>query len=1070
MLENVTKWDKLIPKLNLFEEILRVKRQLYLLLVFLNSITFSAFSQDRAVTGTVTDEKGQALMGVSVKLKGTSTGVSTNDNGNFTVSVSGDKSTLVFSHIGFIPQEIAVNGRNVIKVQLKESNSALGEVVVVGYGKQKKANLTGSVASITGAELNTTRSTDLLNMMTGKLPGLMTAQRSSEPGAFHAVFSIRGFGNGTDADPGVPLIIVDGVPTDSWRTLDPNDIESISMLKDGSAAMYGLNSANGVLLITTKAGKAGVTKFDYTVDYGLIKANERLGETLNAYQVAVLKNEIGFNTNWNASQNEGRITTAPRFSQAQLDAYKDGTLPSTDWGSIGVRTYASQTTHNLSASGGSDKITYLFSGGYQYEGGLWKSGDLNYHKYNFRSNVNAKLTKDLQLDVRLSGIYDMKNEPGNSTGQIQRTAWFQDPTVPLYANNDPSRLGWVADAIHPLAASNKDYSGYREFSRRIYQGVFEFTYTAPFLKGLNATLRYSLDGRLEEDKQFRKQYTMYTYDPVLETYTPTLSRPTSTIYDKTYEYNQSMLRGTLNYSHTFFKNHNISTVLLFEQRSTGGNGFEAQRELKVPVDELFAGTITNQIITSTVDNPLHTRRYAGRLNYDYKGRYLVEGSLTADGSNKFAAAGRWGYFPYVSAGWRISEESFFKKNVSFVNNLKFTASWGELGDDYAARFQWLSGYPYPGTNANSYIFNGVLIPGVAVKDLLNPDITWYTSVIKNFAIEADFFKNKLHAKFEIFRRDRTGLLDRRAVSVPVSLGANLPQENINSDRNDGFELLVSYNNRIGNFNYSVSVNMAVNHSSIIKDDGTDGYNNSFLNWRDNPNKRWRNRYLGRHVVGQFQSFDEIYSSPIQDGAGNRTLLPGDLKYEDWNNDGIINNDDRYMIGRNGNKPDLSGGVIVDLGWKGLSLNLNLQGATSFWVRYFEELEQPIWYDRGGLAAYFDRWHREDPTDPNSKWIPGKYSSTLAATRGDRNHQDSDFWLHDASYLRLRSAELGYTIPKRLLGKSFRSVRIFATGFNLLTFTALEFTDPEKGGGSAGGPDSYGYPITKSYNVGLRAGF
>ncbi len=1021
---------------------------------------FNAARQRKVtITGHVLDDRNAPLPNVSIQEKGTSNGVTSKDDGSFEIDVENNNAVLIFSFVGFLSREVAVTSRHDITVNLQTEASKLGEVIVVGYGTQKKATLTGSVSSITAKELKTATNANVANMLAGKLPGFRVTQRNSEPGSYATDFDIRGFGS--------PLMIIDGVPRDNFTRLDPNEIESVSILKDASAAVYGVKAANGVLLITTKRGKSGKTDLTYSGTLGWASiANSP--DVMNAYEYATLINESDFNTG----------KTTPTYSQDALQKFKDGTTPSTDWYGLVVRDRAPQMQHNLSASGGTDKIRYFMSLGYYDEQGIWKSGDLNYKRYNFRSNINAQITKNLDAELLINGIADKKMEPGEPTWVVFKSMWMQIPTIPVYANNNPAYLSNVADGTHPLAVTNADISGYNQTATRTFQGTFALNYKIPFVDGLKARGLFSYDSKYMFTKNWRKQFALYDYDNATDVYSPTYSHSPSNMSEGFDQVDFTTLQASLNYDKHFGK-HNVKGLVLFEKLNQKINNFSASREFSLDaIDQLYAGNDNNTQAGSSSQSPGFSGNgplfdyvregIVGRFNYDYAGKYLIEGSFRYDGSSKFAEGHRWGFFPAVSGGWRISEEGFFRSILPVVNNLKLRASYGKLGDDASSAFQYLTGYNYPG--GSYYMFGSSLIANLTPRGMANPNLTWYTSQLTDIGVDADFFHGKLHAEFDVFKRKREGLLATRVLSLPGTVGAGLPQENLNSDMQHGFELLLSHSNKIGSVLYNISGNVSFTRSKNLYVERA-ASNNSYRNWRDNNNDRWSDVYWGYHVLGQFKSMDEIKNSPVQDGDGNRKLLPGDLKYEDVNKDGVIDDNDVKPIGRNSTTPEVNFGFTLGAQWHGFDVNMLFQGASNFTVDYLgsDQLAKPLPWGRNGLAIFTDRWHKADMFDTKSDaWIPGKYPSTRPNGSAPWNYLTSDFWLHDATYLRLKSVEIGYTIPARLLNKAgIKAFRVYANGFNLFTWSGLNsVVDPEHT------KDTYGYqyPITKNYNVGLNITF
>ncbi|MDP9080770.1 MAG: TonB-dependent receptor [Bacteroidota bacterium] len=1004
------------------------------------------------VKGKVTDDKGLPLPGVSISIKGTKTGTVSGTNGEFSVSTADTTGTLVFSFISFETQQITFHGNSTINVTLVPSANSLSEVVVVGYGTQQRATVTGAIATVSAKEINTATNGNVVNLLAGKLPGLRVTQRTSEPGDYATDFDIRGFG--------APLIVVDGIPRSNFNRLDPNEIESISVLKDASAAIYGVKGGNGVVLITTKRGAKGKTEFNYSSTFGYTQIAHS-PEILNSYQFATLTDEAAINAG-----------NTPPYSKDVLAQYQNGTLPSTDWFNLVVRKRAPEVQHSISASGSTDKVQYFLSMGYFDEDGIYKSGDINANRYNFRSNITANLTRDLQAEVLINGIKDTKNAPGESTGSIFQALWSEPPNITPYANNNPAYLNNMPDATNPLSITNASLSGYNTNTTKTFNGSFALNYKIHAVDGLKLRALYAYDNSSELLKSFIKQVNTYTYDPVTDTYNVTGARNAPTTYTEHYIENTSTTaQVSLDYQKTFFENHNIKGLLLVEETKQNGDDFQGSRQFSLDaVDQLYAGNTLNQATTSTQVIPNVNQSIVGRLNYDYKGKYLLEGSFRYEGSSKFADGHKWGFFPAVSGGWRISEEPFLKNKLSFLDNLKIRASYGKLGDDGSSTYQYLSGYNYPGAN---YVFNGTLVNGLGFRGLSNPLLSWYTSSMTNIGIDADLW-NRFHIEADFFRRQRNGLLATRVLSLPGTVGASLPQENLNSDLTKGFEFTLAYHNNIGEFKYNVSGNISFTRTKNLYLEQA-APTNAYSNWRGNNAYRWTDNYFGYKVIGQFQSIAEIKASPVEDGNGNRSVLPGDLKYQDVNHDGIIDDNDVQNVGRNSNTPEINFGFSLSASWKGFDMSALFQGATNYTVSYLGTiaLDGPLAFGRNGLSVFTDRWHHADLFDPTSQWIPGKYPSTRPKGGTDRpdgwNYMPSDFWLKDATYLRLKSLEVGYTFPASLIGKTgfIKSLRVYVNGFNLVTWSGLnDLIDPEHTNAGYGNT----YPITKNYNFGVNLTF
>ena len=1002
--------------------------------------------KDITVNGTVIDEFDMPVIGASIIIKGESgVGTITDFNGKFTLSVPSD-AVLQISYIGYKTTEIAVNRQHVLKVVLQEDTETLDEVVVVGYGIQKKASVTGSVAAISSDKLTEVKTTNVTNMLVGRLPGLRAVQRSGSPGDDEASVDIRGYGD--------MLVIVDGVERD-YSQLDPNDIESISILKDAAAAVYGFKGSNGVLLVTTKKGTEQKAKIEYNGYVG-IQQTTRYPKMMNAYQYASLYNEAIYNDNPWIGQNA--------YSQEQLDSYKNGTA-GTDWWNETMRNSAPQTSHNLSVTGGSEKVKYYMSVGYMGQEGILQSNDWNYRRYNVRSNISAEIAKGLTVDLNLSGRYDNRQRPYDA-GNIFRSAQMAKPTYSVYANDNPDYWGATGDMPNPVHVSDSDNSGNEDRMRREFNSSLSITWEVPWVKGLIAKAMMAYDYKNTEYKTWRKDLTEYTYDAATDTYTGK-DVYTAHLESQLENYVKPTYQFSLNYNNTFAKVHNVGAMMVWEMYDDKTSYVTGERDFAIGlIPDLDYGNETNQVASGKTQRTAHAG-LVGRLNYDYANRYLLEFNFRYDGTYKFQSGKRWGFFPGISAGWRVSEEDFFKDWLPNMDNLKLRGSYAKVGDegDFDA-FQYLEGYE----TGSTYIMgsNGVT-SGLATTGMANTWLTWYESRIMNFGFEASYNRGIISMEFDWFRRNRSGLPATRTGSLPTTFGEDMPQENLNSDINKGFEIVIGHKYSIGDFNYSISANFSttrIMYDYVEREASTNKYDN----WRNNTNNRYKDIRWGKKVIGQFTSYEEILNSPIQDENGNRTLMPGDLKFEDYNNDGIIDDKDTQPIGH-GDTPRMYYGLNINTEYKGFDLTAFFQGAAGHDIFVSGDILDPF-IQQGlgnGLELMTDRWHREDPTDPYSEWIPGYMPAPRVA--GVANNRSSNSWsLHDASYLRLKTVELGYTLPKSLTAKAFiERVRFYVNCNNLLTFTSndpmMKSIDPENN-------DSYMryYPQMRTYNFGVNVTF
>jgi len=1041
-----------------------MKRLLFFLLAC--CITTYTYAQNITVKGKVTDAAGGPLIGAAIKVKGSSGGTSADNNGEFSISVP-TGSSLLISFVGFQPKEVQVTSGGPLNIILSDSGNSLGEVVVVGYGTQKKATLTGSIASVSNAEISTTKTQNVQNMLTGKVPGLRVVQRTSEPGVFTNQFDIRGFGN--------PLIVIDGVPRDNITRLDPNEIESISVLKDAAAAVYGVRAANGVVLVTTKKGKSGKPEITYAAYYGQ-QTPIGLPEPVGVIDRFTLMNEKTMH------RVDGPVLT---YNDEDFAPYRNGTKTGTNWYDMTMRDFAPQFQQNLSASGssGDSKIDYFINLGYARQEGIWKSNSLKYDRYNLRSNLNAQISNRLKASLKLNGILENKMNPKVPSWQLFSQLWRAQPNETYYANNNPDYL-YKPVFEHPGANSDSDLSGYQKDQNSWLQSQFSLDYQVPYLDGLTARGLFSYDARNNNFKDYRKGYNVYDYNAASDSYTAYNKNGPDQLLRRYSTTPNSLLQLSLNYVKSI-KKHNINALVLYEEGTSSADNFFAQRDLALPVEYLFAGKALGQVANTNIDgvSETATRAVIGRLNYDFSGKYLAEFSFRYDGSSRFSDKKQFGFFPGASVGWRISEESFMKNNssLSFIDNLKIRASYGIMGDDGNVRYQFLSGYDYP-FNGNrealggGYMFDGGFVNSVGFRAVPNPDLTWVEVKTTNIGLDAELWKGKLGITFDAFKRRRDGLLGNRLVTVPGSFGANMPQENLNSDETRGLELALSHRNRFGELGYNISGNVSLTRTKIIYEElGRAG--NSQENWRNNKLNRYNDVWFGFGYVGQFQSFEQIANYNQFTGRG--TLL-GDYIYEDWNGDGTFDDLDRYPVATainpnstsadgndaRHNYPLLNFGLNLGFDYKGFDLNLLFQGGAMSYVSYPEAFREPLAFDGNALDMFMDRWHpvdpKADPYDPANKWVQGYYAYT-----GTVINDNSRRAIQNGAYMRLKSAELGYSLPKKILTKiGIQGLRVYANGYNLLTITKIKGLDPERPSELYG----YIYPISRTINFGTSISF
>lgn len=1034
-----------------------------ILMAFACSVSFVYSQNARTIKGKVLDELNEPIIGASVTVENTTTGTITDLDGAFSISVPEKTIRVKISYVGYVSQTVDVSNTNTVNVTLKENFSKLDEVVVVGYGMQKKVNLIGSVSAIGNEELTITKNTNVQNMLTGKLPGVRVVQKTAEPGEFTNQFDIRGFGN--------PLLVVDGVPRGDLVRMDPNEIESISILKDASAAIYGVRAANGVVLVTTKKGERGKAKIEYSMYYGIQTPAEVL-RPVGAYDRAVLMNEISM-----------RKTDSPSlvYNDEYFQKLANGEMPDTDWYDLVLRGSAPQQQHNVSISGGSEKIDYYVNFGYTDQESFLKSNSSNYNRYNLRTNLNAEITKNLKASVKLNAIIDENNRQSRETAEIFSFLWRSRPNDPLYANNNPDYYYHPDDIPNVIPLINTDYSGFISNKKTILQSNFELAYTVPYVEGLVAKGMFSYDKTINDNTNYNRVYKEYRYVDSKDLYT---EYPINNITNLNRYYAPSFTRlwqVSLNYNRKFLDTHNVNALLVYEESYNQGYDFSAFREFSIDdIPYIFAGNSQNQRAGGAGLSEYASRALVGRLNYDYKGKYLAEFSFRYDGSSKFPKNKQWGFFPSGFLAWRISEEPFIKDNIAFIDNLKIRGSYGILGDDGAANFQFVEGFDYPVGTSNTIgktrtptgaVFGDSFVNGLGFRNAPNYDITWYTSRILNLAMDGDLWNGLLGFTFEVFQRDRKDLLANPTNVIPGTFGAGISQTNLEEDRTKGFELELRHHYKIGSFRYNVSGYVSMTRNMWTKK-AQPNRSNSWDYWRNNQVDRYNDIWFGKGAAGQYQSWADIENSYY----ANSATLPGDYIYEDWNGDGVIDDRDDHPIAtttnpnetpdKQRNYPLMNFGFTVGGDYKGMDFSLLFQGAAKSYVSYGEQMLSPLGWDGNALDYFMDRWHpenpKQDPYEPSVNWINGDYAYGKV-----RPEEKSEFNIQDGKYLRLKSAEVGYTLPKTWLqGTGVQRLRVYFNAYNLLTFTGVKSVDPEKPSERNG----YLYPLNRSYNFGASLTF
>jgi TonB-linked SusC/RagA family outer membrane protein len=701
--------------------------------------------------------------------------------------------------------------------------------------------------------------------------------------------------------------------------------------------------------------------------------------------------------------------------------------------------------------------------GHYNEGGLFKSNDINYKRYNFRSNLTVQLTDDLTADVLLSQRNSNREYPGGDGFiWIYKGSVISHPNEKPFIDDNPDYPANIYIQQNPVLMSQEKYAGYTKMEDKSFQSSAILTYRAPFLKGLEAKGTVAYDSYNTFNKNVWKNYRVYNQDLSSQIINP--PRIANAIDDA----NRLVFQGQLSYNRSFGNGHNIDVTAVAEEKKYNKKHSYLKREydfFTIDIVDDASGLQTNQ----GNEEEEATLSYIGRVNYNFRSKYMLSYAFRYDGSYRYAPGKRWAFFPTVSGAWRISQEDFFRNTFKFVDDMKVRASYGEIGENVGDPFQHVLGFS-PNTNQGAEFENGSVVGGLTAPGVINPDFTWVKSKITDVGVELRLFKGLLNIEADYYERAKTGKLKTREGGLPNTFGGDMPVENLEDELTKGFDFVVGHQHTINKFNYGVSFNMNLARTMWTKVDKPVA-TSSRDKWRHGFIDRWNDQEWGYKYIGQFQSFDEIQNSPIQGGdRGNSQLLPGDFKYEDINGDGIINDNDLVPIFRN-RDPKLFYGFTLNASWNHIDFSTVFQGAGLYTIRFNEVFSQMFFNDGNVPAYFFDRWHLSDPFDPTSEWIPGKWPANRFPGNMASNYAESDRWRMNASYLRMKSIEIGYSLPKNVIRNiGLTNVRVYANAMNLLTFSDpfLKQFDPEKyeGDYEAG----YNYPLTKSFNFGLNVSF
>jgi TonB-linked SusC/RagA family outer membrane protein len=1026
--------------LNLLKELIT---KALLLLIFINLTVILSVQAQNTIRGKVTDGNAN-LSNVSILNTDTKLATQTNADGEFTITASKGQ-TLVFTFTGFKEQRLILNNQTTLNIVLVESTNELNELVVVGYGTKRKSSVTAAISTLKGGEIAAVPISDLSNGLGGRVSGVIVKQGSGEPGRDGSDIFIRGISSTGSTQ---PLIIVDGIPR-SFQQLDPNSIESFSVLKDAAAvAPYGVAGANGVILVTTKRGKIGAPSLTYNGYVGF-QNPVVLPDFVNSFQYATLRNA--------AAANEG---LPPSYSESDLQKFQDGSDPDAFptfkdiWGDL-TNKNAILTNHNLEISGGAERIKYYAALGYQFQEGMWPA--TNTRRYNLIMNLDAQVTPTTTVSLNLNGRNITNMYPAVTTGRIFELIGYLHPLYgPLrFSNGLPGTF--VTGSLFN--------SGYQKLTTSAIYTQLSVEQKLPFLPGLKARGTVAYDPSFVMDKLWTLPVHKASLDKAVTPYviTDAIWGQTKPSLNQNY-YNEYQLtyQAGLNYDRSFTK-HNVSVLALMEAKGNNYSSLGAERRnYNLTIDEINLGS-SSQADMSTRGTSSSSRQLGlvYRVAYDYAQKYLIEASGRYDGSYYFSSDNRYGFFPAFSIGWRLSEEPFLKNKLSWLDNLKVRASYGEVGALAGSPFQYMSTYDVLGTN---YVLGNNAVQGISERAESNPNITWERAKKTDIGLEVNLWKGLLNIEADYFHEKRSNMLVSPDVTVPAEYGIGLSQVNAGVMENRGFDLTASSSYKFSDdFQVSLGANMTFAKNKLLQIfEGATTFNN--------PNRRITGRSLGTmfgfQSLGYFTQSDFDASGALIPGIATQPwgqVQPGDIRYEDLNNDGQINDDDITVIGKPVAAPQIIYGFSPGIKYKSLSLDLLFQGAASTNWYYHPSSVMPFWETMLPYVQNFDYWTPEN-TDAA---YPRLTSSPTV-----NNSQRSSFWVGDASYLRLKSATLSFTVPSKIMQKiKIQSARIYLSGQNLITWTKLINYDPEIGRNNSWLPDaSWGYPNQKTFSIGANITF
>ncbi len=983
-----------------------------------SEVSIEELQQTKRITGTVVDQAGEPVIGANVVIKGTTLGSITDMDGKFLIEDVPSNGVLVISYIGYKSEEIPIGNQTSFTIKLHEDSERLDDVVVVGYGVQKKVTVTGAVASLKGEELKASPTTNLTNGMVGRMPGVIGFQNSDEPGGGGTTIRIRGTNSLGSKD---PLVVIDGVPgrAGGLDRINPNEIESISVLKDASAAIYGSRAANGVILVTTKRGKEGKPTVSYSGNMGF-STPTRLPEMCNAYEYATLLNEINTNVGGKAV-----------YNQEDLDKFQNGSdpwgHPNTNWFDETIKSVSPIYRHDVSVSGGSDKFKFYVNMAANGEDGIYKNSANRYDQYSIRANIDAKINKYIDISYGTIGRMESRKYPTKSASDIFTALVRSKPTMPGYwPTGEPGPDIEYGD--NPVVTGT-DATGYDNQKDYYVQNTLKVNIKIPGVEGLTVQGSASYDKYFKMRKKFNTPWTLYSWDGNAEhTLTPGLKGPaTPELTEEHTDQTFWMTNAVISYDRTFGE-HTFGITAGIESEYRKQAYLYAFRKyfMSDKIDDMDAGG------TAEMNNGGNTweearLNYFGRLSYNFKERYIAEFVWRADGSFRFPKNKRYGFFPGVSVAWRASEESWWKENVRFIDYFKLRGSISQTGNDALLdtsgnldrSIQYLNTYKF----GSDYMFGTTYNKTLEPSRTPNPNITWEVGTTYNVGLDFKFLQNRLSWESDVFYHKRTNMLIYRNASLPETSGITLPRENLGEMCNRGFESLLSWGDHVNKLDYGASLNVTYAKNKI-------------LYWDETPGVPEYQQSTGKPAnTSLYYVYDGVFYDQAEVDATTAKwpgAVPGDIKFKDINGDGKIDADDRVRSTKN-SEPRFVAGLTLNAAWNNFDIMVLFQGAFGG--------ETYIWRERAGEAGNFyrttflNRWTPENPSHDH----PRIYNRDNEYWVSNQN----TYYLYNTDYVRLKNVELGYTFNFPAIQKAgISNLRVYVNATNLFTFDGVKVQDPE----------------------------